>query len=232
VSGIPVHDLKSMYETKTSRVSLLHAEPDGLRRSLLDAAGYLPVKRALDLLLIIVTLPLVIPILVVIAILVRIDTPGPVLFWQERVGKGGRSFRMVKFRSMRSDAEINGAQFAEHEDDRVTSLGRFLRRYRLDELPQLWNVLRGEMSIVGPRPEQVEFARRFADQVPMYKWRHQVKPGITGWAQVHHGYAADVKSTVTKLEYDLYYLKHLSLALDMSIMLRTIFVVIKGFGAR
>src|SRR5690606_30964826 len=124
------------------------------------------------------------------------------------------------------------ARFAAADDDRITPIGRILRRYRLDELPQLWNVLKGDMSIVGPRPEQVAFARQFEKEIPFYQWRHRVKPGITGWAQVQQGYAAGVEDTIEKLEYDLYYVKHLSFWLDVFIMLRTVRIILTGFGAR
>src|SRR5690606_1724012 len=176
--------------------------------------------------------PLVVPLGLVVGLLVKFSSPGPVLFWQERIGERGRVFRIVKFRSMRVDAERNGAQFAASDDERITPVGRVLRRYRLDELPQLWNVLKGDMSIVGPRPEQVEFARRFEERIPFYHWRHRVKPGITGWAQVQQGYAVGIEDTIQKLEYDLYYVKHLSLWLDLSILLRTVRIIVTGFGAR
>src|SRR5690606_3939710 len=143
-----------------------------------------------------------------------------------------KPFKMVKFRSMRVDAERSGPQFASIDDSRVTRVGRFMRKYRLDEIPQLWNVLRGEMSLIGPRPEQLAFARRFENEVPFYSWRHLVKPGVTGWAQIQDGYAAGLEDTRRKLEYDLYYVKHLSFWLDLSIVVRTIHTLITGNGAR
>src|SRR5690606_33532869 len=222
----------SIYEAATSRVALNYAHADWLREMFLGSAAYLPVKRALDIVLVLASLPVVIPVSLVVALLVKLSSPGPVLFWQDRVGERGRVFRMVKFRSMRVDAERNGAQFAAADDDRITPIGRILRRYRLDELPQLWNVLKGDMSIVGLRPEQVEFARQFENEIPFYRWRHTVKPGITGWAQVQQGYAAGVEDTIEKLEYDLYYVKHLSLWLDLSVLMRTVRIILTGFGAR
>lgn len=231
-NGIPVYHAASIYEAATSRVALDYAHADWLREMFLGSAAYLPVKRALDIVLVLAVSPVVIPLSLVVALLVRLSSPGPVLFWQDRVGERGRVFRMVKFRSMRVDAERNGAQFAAADDDRITPIGRILRRYRLDELPQLWNVLKGDMSIVGPRPEQVEFARQFENEIPFYRWRHTVKPGITGWAQVQQGYAAGVEDTIEKLEYDLYYVKHLSLWLDLSVLVRTVRIILTGFGAR
>src|SRR5690606_8449600 len=145
---------------------------------------------------------------------------------------GGRPFRMVKFRTMRLDAEAGGAAFAANGDARITKTGRFLRKFRLDELPQFWNVLRGQMSIIGPRPEQVAFARDFEGEIPLYGLRHSVPPGITGWAQVTQGYAASADETLEKLRYDIYYIKHLSLVTDVKVLLRTAATVLTGFGAR
>lgn len=231
-NGIPVYHAASIYEAATTRVSLEHAHAEWLRELFIGSASYLPLKRAMDLILVVVSLPVTVPLCLMAALLVRIGSPGPVLFWQDRVGQRGRPFRIVKFRSMRVDAEANGAQFAGNDDDRVTPMGRILRRFRLDELPQLWNVLKGDMSIIGPRPEQVQFVKQFEREIPFYQWRHRVKPGITGWAQVQQGYAAGVEDTMEKLEYDLYYVKHLSVWLDLSIMFRTVRIILTGFGAR
>lgn len=231
-NGIPVYHAASVYEAATARVSLEYAHAEWLRELFLGSQSYLPIKRALDVAFVLASLPLVIPLCLIIALVIKLTSPGPVLFWQERVGERGRVFKLVKFRSMRVDAERDGAKFAARDDDRVTPVGRILRRYRLDELPQLWNVLKGDMSIVGPRPEQVAFARQFEKEIPFYQWRHRVKPGITGWAQVQQGYAAGVEDTIEKLEYDLYYVKHLSFWLDVFIMLRTVRIILTGFGAR
>jgi len=231
-NGVPIYHAASVYEAATARVSLDHAHAEWLHELFLGSQSYLPVKRALDILFVLASLPVVVPLCLVIAFIIRLTSPGPVLFWQERVGERGRVFKLVKFRSMRVDAERDGAKFASPDDDRITPVGRVLRRYRLDELPQLWNVLKGDMSIVGPRPEQVAFARQFEKQIPFYQWRHRVKPGITGWAQVQQGYAAGIEDTIQKLEYDLYYVKHLSFWLDLSIMLRTVRIILTGFGAR
>lgn len=230
--GIPVYHAATVYEVATSRVALEYAHDGWLHQLINGSVGYLPLKRVIDVSAVLLSLPVVVPVCLIIAALVRLDSAGPVLFWQDRVGQGGRVFRMVKFRSMHVEAEQHGAQFAQQNDARVTRVGRVLRKYRLDELPQLWNVLKGEMSLVGPRPEQVEFVRRFEEQIPFYQWRHRVKPGITGWAQVQQGYAAGVEDTIQKLEYDLYYVKHLSLWLDLNIALRTVYTILTGFGAR
>jgi lipopolysaccharide/colanic/teichoic acid biosynthesis glycosyltransferase len=165
-----------------------------------------------------------------VALAVYLDLGRPVLFAQERVGLGGRVFKAYKFRTMRG-APREGA-YAGEEAERITPLGRFLRRYRLDELPQLWNVLKGEMALVGPRPEQRILAETYAREIPLYALRHTVRPGLTGWAQVHQGYAEGKEETLVKLSYDLYYVRHLSFFLDLRILLRTIWVVLSGFQAK
>jgi exopolysaccharide biosynthesis polyprenyl glycosylphosphotransferase len=189
-------------------------------------------KRVLDLVVALVLLVVSAPLMVLTALAVKLTSPGAVFYRQQRVGEHGRVFTCVKFRSMRHDAETDGAVWAEEEDPRTTGVGRYLRRYRIDELPQLWNVLRGEMTMVGPRPERPEFVRQLVDAVPFYSPRHLTKPGLTGWAQVSAGYAATLDDARLKLSYDLYYLKHRGLALDLAILLRTIGVVVRGTGAR
>jgi exopolysaccharide biosynthesis polyprenyl glycosylphosphotransferase len=159
-------------------------------------------------------------------------TPGPVIFRQTRLGEGGRPFTIYKFRTMRADAEAAGAVWAAHDDPRVTATGRVMRKLRLDELPQLVNVLRGEMSIVGPRPERPEFLEQLRDTVPFWTRRHLVKPGITGWAQVRRGYTADAEGTADKLSYDLWYLRHRSLAIDLAVCVKTFTTIFTGSGAR
>jgi sugar transferase (PEP-CTERM system associated) len=172
------------------------------------------------------------PILLVAALLIKLDSPGPVFYTQERVGMNGRVFKMFKFRTMRSDAEHRGVRWAEKDDPRVTRIGRYLRRFRVDELPQLLNVLRGEMSVVGPRPERPEFVARLRTQIPYYDLRALVRPGITGWAQIRYPYAASLEEAREKLQYDLYYVKHLSLLFDLKILFHTAKVVVFGRGAR
>lgn len=188
------------------------------------------VKRVFDATFAAAALLLSLPLFLVIASLVRLS--GPVFYRQVRSGEGGELFEMVKFRTMIPDAEQGVAVWAAENDPRVTRVGRFLRRSRLDELPQLWNVLRGEMSIVGPRPERPEYLEALRKEVPFWSRRHLLKPGITGWAQVHLAYTDDVSGAASKLSYDLYYLKHRSLALDFVILLKTFRVMLSGSGAR
>jgi lipopolysaccharide/colanic/teichoic acid biosynthesis glycosyltransferase len=164
---------------------------------------------------------------------VYLDSDGPVLYCQERVGESGRRFMVYKFRSMRVDAEREGTPvWARDKDDRITRVGRFIRKTRLDELPQLWNVLRGDMSFVGPRPERPFFVEQLAKEIPFYQQRHAVKPGVTGWAQIKYEYGSSIEDAMEKLRYDLYYIKHLSIALDLSIVFDTVKVVMFGKGAK
>jgi len=226
--GLPVYHAATVWEGMTGRVSLAHLG-EGLLPMPPDPA-YLFLKRVGETGLILLALPVLVPLAALVALAVWWDSPGPVLFWQERMGQGGKPFRMVKFRSMR--VQPAGTQFARVGDHRLTQVGKWIRRFRLDELPQLWHVLRGEMSLIGPRPEQVPFAQEFSQRIPHYMCRHLVKPGITGWAQVNQGYAAGVQETRLKLEYDLYYVKYLSLWLDGLIVAKTIKTIMTGFGSR
>jgi exopolysaccharide biosynthesis polyprenyl glycosylphosphotransferase len=189
-------------------------------------------KRAFDIALAIGLLAATAPLLVFTAIAIKLDSPGPVLYRQRRVGLDGREFEIFKFRSMRADAEKGGAQWARKNDDRITRVGRFIRRTRIDEIPQAINILRGEMSFVGPRPERPEFVTMLEKEIPNYHTRHRVKPGITGWAQVRHEYTASVEGARDKLSYDLFYVKHFSLLLDFLIVLMTIRVALLGIGSR
>jgi lipopolysaccharide/colanic/teichoic acid biosynthesis glycosyltransferase len=166
------------------------------------------------------------------ALAVRLESSGPVLYCQERVGENGRLFTLCKFRSMRLDAEQGTPVWARDHDERVTRVGRFIRLTRLDELPQFWNVLRGEMSFVGPRPERPFFVQQLAQEVPFYMARHAVKPGVTGWAQVRYRYGASVEDALEKLRYDLYYTKHLSLIFDLTILVDTVKVMVCRKGAQ
>ena len=173
------------------------------------------------------------PLLLIVAVLIKLDSRGPALYRQERVGFEGKTFTLYKFRSMRRDAELAGVpEWASIDDPRTTRIGRFIRFTRIDELPQLFNVLRGDMSIIGPRPERPYFVNRLATEIPFYSARHCVKPGITGWAQVNAPYGASTEDTRTKLRYDLYYIKHCSFRLDVLILLRTIRVIVLQEGAR
>lgn len=194
--------------------------------------AYDVVKRVLDVAAVVSTLPLWLPLCAAVALAVRLDSPGPALFSQQRVGLNGRSFRLWKFRSMHDTPGVTGARFAERDDPRITRLGRLIRRSRLDELPQLWNVLIGDMSLIGPRPEQTQFVESFARRIHAYPYRHLVRPGLTGWAQVLQGYAGNDQETAVKLSYDLYYVAHYSAALDLLIAYKTVRIVLGGFGAR
>ena len=189
-------------------------------------------KRVLDIALVLATSPLWLLLCALIGLSVRLDSPGPMLFSQSRVGRNGRNFRMWKFRSMRHHSQPEPARFAQQEDHRVTRVGRIIRRCRLDELPQLWNVLLGHMSLVGPRPEQTQFVQAFATRIRAYPYRHLVRPGLTGWAQVQQGYADGEEEAAVKLSYDLYYVAHYSMALDLLIAYKTIRIVLNGFGSR
>ena len=189
-------------------------------------------KRLMDIVLACTTLLLSAPLFLILAILIRLDTKGPVFYRQTRIGYRGQSFEVYKLRSMIANAEPNGACYARSDDPRVTRVGRFIRKTRIDELPQAYNVLKGEMSFIGPRPERPEFVAVLEREIPHYHTRHIVKPGITGWAQVEHEYAASVEGARRKLDYDLYYIQHYNFGLDLIILLKTVRVVIFGLGAR
>lgn len=187
------------------------------------------IKRVLDFLIAFIGLTLSIPIIIIFAILIKIETPGPIFYMQERVGLNGKYFKVIKLRSMRNDAEKKGAKWAEKNDPRVTKVGAFIRKTRIDELPQFWNVLKGEMSLIGPRPERPIFTAQFNEEIPGFVERLKVKPGLTGWAQVNGGYDITPKE---KLYYDIYYIKNMSILLDIKIVFRTIAVIFTGNGAR
>ena len=195
-----------------------------------ERSMYDHLKRPLDVVLAVVLAMPAAVLSPLIALAVRLDSPGSVLFRQARVGKGSRVFRMIKFRTMRTDAEKAGAAFASKNDPRVTRIGRFLRTTRLDEIPQLWNILRGDMSFVGPRPERPEFEAELSKTIPFFPVRHLIRPGLTGWAQVNAAYAATAEDHLRKLLWDLYYFKHRSLMLDVAIILRTVYSVLKRTG--
>lgn len=190
------------------------------------------IRRLVSITVSFVGLVLCLPMIPFIILAIRLSSPGPIFFKQTRVGLRGRPFSVIKFRTMRQDAEMNGAVWATKNDSRVTPLGRFMRKTRLDEIPQLWNVLRGEMGFVGPRPERPEFVEWLNAEIPFYDLRHIIRPGITGWAQVRYRYGASLEETKQKLEYDLYYVKHLSIGLDLLIMFETIKTIILRRGAQ
>jgi sugar transferase (PEP-CTERM system associated) len=234
LEGVSFDHLASLYEEYTGKIAVENLRPSwlifssGFRKSAWLTAS----KRAFDVAASLTGLVGGAPVMLAIALLVKVTSRGPALYAQRRVGQHGREFTIHKFRSMRHDAEVGtGAVWASPNDGRVTRLGRLLRRTRLDELPQLWNILRGEMSFVGPRPERPEFVRELTEQIPFYGQRHVVKPGLTGWAQVSYSYGASVEDALEKLQYDLFYIKHLSLSFDLFIILSTIKIVTLQRGA-
>lgn len=231
LAGMPVYNIRQVEESLTGRVKIRHMYENTLG-SLLPSPIYMGIKRFLDTLLIIATFPITLPIMLITAVAVKLESEGPALFIQNRVGKGGKEFRIYKFRSMCKDSEKEGAQFASAGDMRVTRIGKFIRKTRIDELPQFFNVLKGDMSLIGPRPEQKFFVDQFEKEIPFYNYRHIVRPGISGWAQVVHGYAADADETRVKIEHDFYYIKNFSLSLDVLIVFKTLKTMLTGFGAR
>jgi exopolysaccharide biosynthesis polyprenyl glycosylphosphotransferase len=233
--GVDVTRMPILYEEMTSRVPVQHLESDWIIRSFVDelhvSGIYELSKRLLDIVGAIFGLIIFVLLLPFIALAIWIDTGSPVFYSQDRLGKGGIRFKIYKFRSMRQDAEMDGGPYTTMENDpRVTRVGNFLRRSRLDELPQFWSVLRGEMSLVGPRAERPSLVKEYQKQIPFYRARLLVKPGLTGWAQINYGYVSSVTETVVKLEYDLYYIKHRSFPMDFSIILRTIGTVLRRTG--
>ncbi|SEC11418.1 sugar transferase [Paenibacillus sp. GP183] len=199
-------------------------------RNGIDSTGlYRYIKKIMDFLIALIGLVLCLPALIIFMIVIKLETPGPAFFLQERMGLDGRCFKVIKLRSMGIDAEKNGAQWAAKNDPRVTKIGEFIRKTRIDEIPQLINVLKGEMSIIGPRPERPVFTAQFNEEIPGFVNRLLVKPGLTGWAQVNGGYEITPKE---KLELDLYYIRELSLWLDLKIIFMTVIVVLTGEGAR
>jgi sugar transferase (PEP-CTERM system associated) len=233
--GVTFDHLASVYEEYTGKIAVENLRPswlifsDGFRKT----RWLLFLKRITDVVFASLGLIALSPVMLVVTGLVKLTSPGPALYHQERVGLNGRGFTVHKFRTMRTDAEsATGPVWATANDSRVTPVGRLLRRTRLDEIPQLWNVLRGEMSVVGPRPERPEFVTQLSQQIPYYQQRHVVKPGVTGWAQVRYTYGASVEDAIEKLQYDLFYIKNLSIALDLVIVLETIKTVVLRRGAQ
>lgn len=229
VRGIPVFDIAHMREMTTGRVRL-RDRPELVFGQLRPDKAYLRIKRTIDTLLAIAALAVVGPVIALTALLIRLESPGSPIYRQLRVGYKGRIFTCFKLRSMRSD--IAGPLYTTEQDPRITRIGRFIRATRLDELPQIFNILRGEMSWIGPRPEALRLARAYEREIPYYAYRHMVRPGISGWAAVHQGNVALTEAATTKLEYDFYYLKHCSVWLDFIIVLLTIRTVLTGFGSR
>jgi sugar transferase (PEP-CTERM system associated) len=233
-AGVGVEDVHSCFERLSGRITLEHLSPswlilsDGFKKSPLSLA----VKRTVDILVSAVLLILVSPLLPLVALAIYIESGGPIFFRQERVGHKGHEFELLKFRSMVQDAEKNGPQWAKQGDSRVTRVGRFIRKTRLDEIPQLFNVFKGEMSLVGPRPERDVFCKMLEEKIPFFNLRHSVRPGLTGWAQVRFRYGASLEDAKGKLELDLFYIKNLSLLVDLAILFETVKVVVLGRGAQ
>jgi sugar transferase (PEP-CTERM system associated) len=224
LSGVSFEYLESVYERYTRKIAVANLRPSWL----IFSAGFratprrLAFKRAADVVVSLIGLTVALPVMALVALAVKLSSNGPVLYHQQRVGERGRPFTLHKFRSMRADAEAaTGAVWCTSGDARVTPIGKFLRKARLDELPQLWNVLSGEMSLVGPRPERPEFIDRLAEQIPFYGQRHVVKPGVTGWAQIRYGYGSSIEDALEKLQYDLFYIKHMSFGMDLFILAAT-----------
>jgi sugar transferase (PEP-CTERM system associated) len=235
LSGIDVLDAPSFYEELTGKLLIENITPswfifsDGFRITPLKKSS----KRISDVIFAFIGLIFALPLIPITALLIKIDSRGPVFFRQVRMGEMERKFVLYKFRTMRQDAENGtGAVWTQENDPRITRLGRFLRKSRLDEIPQLFNVLKGDMSFIGPRPERPEFVEKLKEIIPYYSERHFVKPGITGWAQIKYPYGASVEDAIEKLRYDLYYIKHLSIMLDLLIVLETVKVVLFGRGGR
>jgi sugar transferase (PEP-CTERM system associated) len=234
MAGIRVEDATTTYERITGKILIDDLRPswlifsDGFRVSRITRW----LKRTIDLVLSLVIGVLTVPFMALTAIAVVLESGRPLLYCQERVGENGKTFTLCKFRSMRTDAEKGGMPiWAKDGDDRITGVGRFIRKTRLDELPQLWNVIRGDMSFVGPRPERPFFVAELSKAIPFYQQRHAVKPGVTGWAQVKYRYGASLEDAMEKLRYDLYYIKHLSIFFDLTIVFDTVKVVLFGKGA-
>jgi len=235
VRGINVIDGESFYERISGKLLVERINPswlifsEGFQKSRLVRIS----KRAVDFLVASLLLIIFAPISLITAFAIKLDSPGPVLFTQERVGENGKIFRILKFRSMRADAEkYTGPVWATEDDPRITRVGRIIRKLRIDEVPQLWNVFKGEMSFVGPRPERPYFVEQLKEKIPYYNERFSVKPGITGWAQVKYPYGASEKDALEKLKYDLYYIKNMSIFMDLMVIFQTAKIVLLGRGAR
>jgi sugar transferase (PEP-CTERM system associated) len=234
LQGIIVEQGVTFYERLTGKILVEKLRPSWIIFSDGFTVGRIQsfMKRGFDIIVSLVLLALSLPVLGIAALIIRLESPGPILYIQERVGKGRKRFRIMKFRSMVQDAEKNGAVWAVTNDSRVTRFGNFIRKTRIDELPQLFNVLKGEMSMVGPRPERPVFIEKLKETIPFYDIRHDVRPGVTGWAQVCYPYGASEEDALRKLEYDLYYMKNISLALDTLVILKTIKTVLFAKGSR
>ncbi|MGP4714445.1 MULTISPECIES: sugar transferase [unclassified Psychrobacter] len=228
LEGIPVYHHRNIRESLTGRVKINHLYENELG-SLLPSGNYMMVKYCLDVLIILLLLPMTLIICVLTALAIKREDGGKVFYVQSRVGYRGKTIKVYKFRSMREQAK---EVLTVDNDDRITKVGKFIRKTRVDELPQFLNVIKGELSLIGPRAEFIDFAVKLEQQVPFFNYRHIVKPGISGWAQVNQGYATGAEETQLKIEYDFYYIKHISFTLDLLIFFRTIHTTLTGFGSR
>lgn len=236
MKGVEVYDVPSLYEKIAGKVPIncikdswfVYVPLLGVRNSLYTQK----LERFMDIAISGFGLIFSLPINLITAILIKLESKGPIFYTQERIGQEGKCFKLVKFRSMKVGAELNGATWAEENDTRVTRVGKIIRKLRIDEIPQIWNVLKGDISFIGPRPERPEFLKSLEKEIPYYSLRHSVKPGITGWAQINYGYGASKDGAFEKLQYDFFYIKNKSLLLDLIIILRTVRVVLFGSGAR
>jgi len=235
LEAVKIEEASYLFEKISGRIDIESLHPsaliysDGFR---LDAGQRL-VRRIVSFMVAVCALVVCLPLIPFIAIAVRLSSPGPVLFRQKRVGRRGETFTLYKFRTMLQDAEsLTGAVWAGKRDARVTRVGRFLRLTRMDEIPQLWNVVIGDMGFVGPRPERPEFVQLLKEKIPYYNLRHVIRPGLTGWAQVGYRYGASIEEAQQKLQYDLYYIKHMSVSLDLLIIFKTLKTVVLGRGAQ
>lgn len=219
------------YQKNQKKIPLANIQADEVY-AYLDGNRYLFIKRSIDVILSILLIVFLFIPIIILAAVIRIETKGNPIFYQKRVGQNGRPFTLYKLRTMRSNKEKSAATFAEINDDRITKFGKFLRRTRIDETPQLINVLIGQMSLIGPRPEQLHLMPYISKQIPQFELREVLRPGITGWAQVNQGYADDIESSRTKLEFDIFYIQNISLTFDLKILVLTVGTLIRGHGAR
>ncbi len=231
LANIPVYHSRLMVEQLSGRVKVNHLS-ENIFGALYTTSLYGIIKRLAEIAFVILLAPIWIPLMLIFGLIIKLESKGPMFFIQERVGLSDKDFKVYKLRSMCQDSESKGAQFATQSDSRVTKVGKFIRKTRIDEIPQFINILKGDMSLIGPRPEQRVFVEQFKKEIPFYSYRHVVRPGISGWAQVTQGYAANADETSIKLEYDLYYIKHFSFWLDVLIVFKTIKTMLTGFGAR
>ena len=231
-TGVRIKIIPDMYDILSGSVKMtsLFGAPLIEVNPLIMPAWQFSLKRGIDIFASALALFILSPIFLILAIGVKLSSPGPVFFWQERIGKHGRPFRIVKFRSMYADAERNGPQLSSTSDPRITPFGRWMRKTRMDELPQFWNVLKGEMSLVGPRPERQHFIDAIMEVAPHYRHLHKVRPGITSWGQVKFGYAENVEQMVRRLKFDVLYIENMSIAMDLKILAYTVIIIFKGDG--